>query len=130
MLFRSYQHVRLVPPNALHAQWNAVALRVRAQERDRVVGPVRREHVRAAERSGERRQAEARAELDHSLATDAQRGHDRCQRNAARPELRPVGQELILVEGVLVDQLVGVRRPQQRDGAARELEPLFDQRPA
>jgi len=49
------------------------------------------------------------------------------EREAARPELRPVGQELVLVERLLVDQLVGARRSQERELAARQDEPLLGQ---
>jgi hypothetical protein len=46
---------------------------------------------------------------------------------AARPELGPVRQELLLVERRFVDQLLGARRPQNRDPeAGNELDLLFD----
>jgi hypothetical protein len=53
--------------------------------------------------------------------------HDSGECNAAAPELGPVREELVLVEGVLVDQLVCIRRPQQRDLPAGELEGVLDQ---
>ena len=56
-----------------------------------------------------------------------ERRDDLGERDAARPQLRPVRQKLVLVERVLVDELVGVRRPQQRHAPAGELERLLDQ---
>jgi hypothetical protein len=46
---------------------------------------------------------------------------------AARPELGPVGQELLFVERRLVDQLLGARRAQNREPkAGAELDLLLD----
>ena len=53
--------------------------------------------------------------------------YDLGERDAARPELGPVRQELVLVERLLVDQLIRVRRPQERDAPPGELECLLDQ---
>ena len=48
--------------------------------------------------------------------------------DAARPELGPVGQELLLVEGRLVDQLVGARRAQDLEAQpVSELDLLLDE---
>jgi hypothetical protein len=107
-----------------------VPLGVRAEERDRILCPIGREHVRASEGRGKRRQAEARAELEDSNAREIAGTDDVSEGDAARPELRPVGQELVLVEGALVDQLVGARRPQQGDLPACDLDDVFDQRAA
>jgi hypothetical protein len=114
----------------LDAQSDTVPLRIRAQQRNGVVGPIGREDVRAAKRCRERREPESCAELDDSLAVDVERLDDARERDAARPELGPVGQELLLVERCLVDQLVRTRRAQERQRAAGELELLFDQRAA
>jgi hypothetical protein len=47
---------------------------------------------------------------------------------AARPELGPVRQELLLVERRLVDQLVGARRTEDLDAqAVPELDLLLDE---
>src|SRR4051794_18136049 len=122
--------VGLVPPDALDAQRHMVSLGVRAEERDRVVGPIGREDVGAAKRCGKRGQAEPRAELDDPRAIERKRLDEATERDAARPELRPVRQELLLVERGLVDQLVGARRTQERQRPAGELELLLDQRAA
>jgi hypothetical protein len=46
---------------------------------------------------------------------------------AARPELGPIREELLLVERRLVDQLFCARRPQDRQPqAGTELDVLFD----
>ena len=50
------------------------------------------------------------------------------EREAARPELGPVRQELLLVERRLVDQLVGARRAEDLEASARpELDLLLDE---
>ena len=121
------QRVRCVPANALHAKPDAVPFRVRAQESDGVIGPIGGEHLRPAERRRERRQPEPGTELQHALVPHVEPGHDFGERNPAAPELGPVRQELVVIEGVLVDQLVRVRRPQQRDLPAGELEAFLDQ---
>jgi hypothetical protein len=50
-----------------------------------------------------------------------------CQRDAARPQLRPVREELLVLEERLVDQLVGARRAEQRQRLPGEVERLLDQ---
>jgi hypothetical protein len=104
-----------------------VALRIRAQERNGVFGPVGREDVRASKRGRERRQPEPCAELDDPLAVDIDCIDDARESDAARPQLGPVGQELVCVERRLVDQLVRARRPQKRQRLPGELELLLDQ---
>jgi hypothetical protein len=121
------QRLRLVPAHTLGPQRDAVALCVRAQERDGVVRPVGGENLGAADRGRERRQAETRAELENAPAGELEPAEDGGERDAARPELRPVGQELVLVERLLVDELVRARRPQQRQLTARDLDDLLDQ---
>ena len=50
------------------------------------------------------------------------------KREAAGPKLGPVGQELLLAEGGLVDQLLGARRPENRQAqAVRKLDLLLDE---
>jgi|tagenome__1003787_1003787.scaffolds.fasta_scaffold20590898_2 hypothetical protein len=120
----------LVPPHALDAEADVVSLGVRAQQCDGVVGPVGGDDVGAAERCSERGQTDSRAELDDALALERERLDEPCERDAARPELGPVRQELFLVERRLVDQLIRARRAQERQGPACELELLLDQRAA
>ena len=117
----------LVPAHALDADGDVVSLGVRAQERDSVVGPVGREDLGPAESRSKRGQAEPSAELDDTHAVELERLDVAGEREAARPELRPVRQELLLVEGRLVDQLVCARRAQERQRPAGELELLLDQ---
>jgi hypothetical protein len=107
-----------------------VPLGIRAQERNGVVGPIGREDVGAAQRRRKRGQPEPRTELDDTAAHKVEQLDDAGERDAARPELGPVRQELFLVEGLLVDQLVRARRPEERQRSAGELELLFDQRAA
>ena len=121
------ERLRIVPTHALRTQRDPVACRVGAQERDSVVGPVGRKHVGAAERRRERRNSEPGPELEHPQAAHLEAGDRFCESDAARPELRPVRQELVLVEGGLVDQLVGARRAQERQLPSGDLERLLDQ---
>jgi hypothetical protein len=107
-----------------------ISLGVRAQERDGVVCPVGREDLGSAESRSKRGQTQSSAELDDAHAAELERLDVAGEREAARPELGPVRQELLLVEGRLVDQLVGARRAQERQRPAGELELLLDQRAA
>jgi hypothetical protein len=100
---------------------------VRTQERDRVLRPVGGERVGAAKCRSERRQAEPRTELEHAGAAQVARADDSGQSQTARPELGPVGQELVVVEARLVDQLVCARRTKQCQRPAGELELELDQ---
>ena len=98
------------------------------QQLDRVLRPVGGEHVGAAERRGERRQPEPTAELEDlqpaQLASRDVAG--KCE--AARPELGPVRQELLLVERGLVDQLLRARRAEDLEAqAVPELDLLLDE---
>jgi hypothetical protein len=100
---------------------------VRSKQRDRILGPVGREHVGAAERSREGRQAETRAELEDARAYELARRDVLGERDAARPQLGPVWEELLVREGVVVDQLLGARRTQQRQRPPRDDELVLDQ---
>ena len=62
------QRFGLAPPDARNAERRTVPFGVATQEIDRVLRPVCCEHVGAAQRRGERRQAEPAAELEN-LAT-------------------------------------------------------------
>jgi hypothetical protein len=119
--------LRVVPAHALRAERDTVARGVGAQERDSVLGPVGRKHFGAAERRRERRKPEPRPELEHAQPAHLEAGDRFGERKAARPELRPVRKELVLVEGGFVDQLVGARRAQERELPAGDRERLFDQ---
>jgi hypothetical protein len=86
-----------------------------------------RVEVGAAARGGPRRQAEAGAELEHAPTADIERRDMVGEGNAARPQLGPVRQELLDLERLLVDQLLGARRPQEGQRPACDDELLFDQ---
>ena len=56
----------------------------------------------------ERRQAEPAAELEHRRPAEVERGDVPGEREPARPQLGPVGQELVVLEALLVDQALGI----------------------
>ena len=89
--------------------------------------PVRREHARVAECRRERRQREPAAELEHPGSRERPFGDDGGECNAARPDLGPVGQELLALERLFVEQRLGAPRPQDRKRAPRQLDRLLDE---
>jgi hypothetical protein len=93
---------------------------LRGEQLERLLRPVGREHLPTARGRDEARDAEAAAELDDAPAAQARRQR-LGERQPGRPELRPVRQELLLREDVLVDQRLRVRRAEQR-----ELQPAGD----
>ena len=124
---RSRQRRGLVPAHALRAQLDAVARRVRragARPRPRPSRSRARRRRGARQRATAaraRRRARARGcRVSSSVATCSR------ERDAARPELRPVRQELLVVERRLVDQLVRARRPQQRQRGTGQFERFLD----
>jgi hypothetical protein len=108
------KHARLVPAHALDTQDDVISIGVRAEQCNRIVGPVGGEDVGAEERRSERGQSEARAELDDALPFEVERLDGSRKHDPTRPQLGPVGQELVGVERRFVDQLVGARRTQER----------------
>src|SRR5262249_44718126 len=90
-------------------------------------GPVRREDVRSTESRGERRQCKAAAELDDLEVCDGALRDRARQRVAARPSLGPVGQELLALERLLVEQGLGVARPEDRQRASWQLDAVLDE---
>ena len=122
------ERLGLAPADARDTYGGAVPLGVAAQELDRVLRPVGREHLRTAQRRGERGQAEAAAELHDTPPAQLEARDVAREGEPARPQLGPVGQELLLVERRLVDQLVGARRPQDREPQpGGELDLLLDE---
>lgn len=124
------ERLGLAPAHPRRAQEDAVALRVPPQELDRVLRPVGGEHRRAAARCRERGQGEPAAELEHPPAAELEPGDVPREREPARPQFRPVGQELVPVlgEGRLVDQLVRARGAQDLQAQRRpELDLLLDE---
>ena len=84
------------------------------QERDRVRRPVDGRDVRAARGCDERRDAEAAAELDDPRPVEP-RGELVRKRETCGPELGPVGHELVLREGVFVEQRLRLVGPDERE---------------
>ncbi len=80
--------------------------------------PVRGEHATAGAGGGDARQPQAAAKLERGPAPQRAERDVVRQRNRARPQLRPVGEELLVLEGLLGDQGLGVGRPHQLDVAA------------
>src|SRR5665213_1808434 len=117
--------LRVVPAHPLGAQPDPVPPGVQPQQLDGIVCPVRREHVGANQRGRERREPEPCSELDDLRAAQLEGGNGRRERDAARPELGPVGQELLVVERFFVDQLVSAGRAQQCQGVPCELDGLL-----
>jgi hypothetical protein len=124
---RAKQGLRLAPAETRNAEERVVSIRVATQESDCLLRPVRREDVGAAERSSERRQTEPAAELEHSPPCELKPGDVTRERKPTRPQLGPVWEELVLVECGLVDERLGVRRPQDRQPQAfGELDVFLD----
>ena len=123
------QRLRLAPADSGDTEGEAVAIGVPLQQPDCILGPVGREHLGAAARRRERRQPEPAAELEDTEPSQLTRRDMASEREAARPELGPVGQELLLVEGRLVDQLLGTGRAQYLEAQpVPELDLLLDER--
>ena len=121
------QRFRFAPAHAGDAEEEAVALGILPEQSDRVLRPVRREHLGTTKRRRERRQPEATAELEHPTCAQLEARDMAGKRDSARPELGPVRQELLLVERRLVDQLLCTRRPEDRQPkAGAELDLLLD----
>jgi hypothetical protein len=79
-------------------------------------------------RRSQRRQPEAAAELDRPQAVQLAPGDVAGEREPTRPELGPVRQEFLLIEGGLVDQLVCARRTEDRQAqVGGELDLLLDE---
>ena len=96
-------------------------------ELDRVRRPVGREDVRATGGGGERGEREAAAELDDAGVREVAPGNLACEHLAARPELGPVREKLLVLESVLVQQGFGVAWPQDRERPRRQLDVDFDE---
>jgi len=122
------QRFRLAPAHPSHPEEDAVALRVLPQQLDRVLGPVGGQHLGATERRGQRRESEPAAKLERAQPMQVAGRQVPRESEAARPELGPVRQELLLVERRLVDQLVGTGRPEDLEApAVPELDLLLDE---
>jgi len=122
------QRLGLAPADTRDPQEDAVPLRVLPQQLDRVLGPVGGQHLGATERRGQRRESEPAAKLERAQPMQVAGRHVPREGEAARPELGPVGQEFLLVERRLVDQLVGTGRPEDLEApAVPELDLLLDE---
>ena len=120
---RASERVRLGPGDDQRLDRQPVALGVARQHRDRVRRPVGRQHAPAGRRGRERRQAEAAAQLEHARA--AQRAHADGPRQSgrARPQLGPVGQELLVLERLLGRAAIRRRGDAAGTGRARRSPP-------
>ena len=125
---RAEQRLRIAPADPRSLNEDPVALGVPPQQLDRVLGPVGREDVGAAQRGGERGQPEPAAELENAQPVRLELRDVPREGETARPELGPVGQELLLVERRLVDQLLRARRTEDVETqSGRELDLLLDE---
>ncbi|HZO49415.1 MAG TPA: hypothetical protein VFB26_04645 [Gaiellaceae bacterium] len=118
----------VVPAQRRRLQPHAVARGVLAQELERVLGPVGREHPRPAHRRGERRQPQPAAELEQPQAAERTQLQVARERHSARPDLRPVGQELVPGERVFADERLRSGRTAQHELAPAEHDPLLHER--
>src|SRR5262249_53148339 len=121
------QALRLAPADNRGLELELVPRCILARERDGGGRPVRREDVRSTESRGERRQCKAAAELDDLEVCDGALRDRARQRVAARPSLGPVGQELLALERLLVEQGLGVARPEDRQRASWQLDAVLDE---
>ena len=113
---------RRLPPVEQHAlDGGAVPFCVSRQQRERVLGPVRGDDRSSTDRGDERREPEAAAELEHGDATELERRQPPGKRDAAGPALRPVGHELVVREGFLVEQRLRLERPFEHEGERADI---------
>ena len=77
---------------------------------------------------GDAGQAQAAAELEHARAAQGEHADVARQRDATRPQLGPVGHELVAREGALVEQRLGVARARNDEVAARDGDDLLHHR--
>ena len=116
----------LPPIMYLRDEHKAVSRGVPLQELDRLFGPVDRRHLCSACGGDERGQPEPAAELDHAHPVEPfrQRGDERRRR---RPQLRPVRQELVVSERVLVEELLGCLRAKERERQRSDANRVLDE---
>ena len=122
------ERLRLAPAHSRDTKGRMVPLGVLAQELDRILRPVRRENLGAAQRRGECGQPETAPELEYPTTGERKPGDVPRKGEPARPELGPVREELLLVERRLVDQVVGARRTEDLEPEpVPELDLLLDE---
>ena len=102
-----------------------VRRRIGGGELDRLRSPVGCEHVGARARGGKRRQRQAATHLQDAPALEIELGHVPRESEPARPQLGPVGQELVLVEALLVDQALRIVGPQHDELVLADPDALF-----
>jgi len=115
------------PPEQPRRECNAVALGVARCHRDGFRRPVGRQHAAAGRRGGDRRQPETAAELDRAAPCEGSPGDHAGKRERARPQLGPVGHELVAFERLLSEQCLAVARREQQQLAIGECHHVFDQ---
>ena len=99
---------------------------VSAEEVDCVGRPVDRRDAGAPRCRHERGDAQAAAELD-DRQTDEVVGQRLGEPDTRGPELRPVRHELVDGEAGLIDERLGVGRPQDHELEPPDLEPVLDE---
>jgi hypothetical protein len=118
---------RLSPSDEFHLDPGSVALRVRRRHAERVRRPVRGQHVGTAERRDDARQREPAPELDDAQPREAKLRDRAGERDRRRPQLRPVGQELLVLEGLLVEQRLRVPRSEQQQPPPADVDDFLDE---
>ena len=116
---------RVVPRQHGGREPEPVRRRIGGGELDRLRSPVGCEHVGARARGGKRRQREAATHLQDAPALEIELGHVPRESEPARPQLGPVGQELVLVEALLVDQALRIVGPQHDELVLADPDALF-----
>ena len=101
--------------------------RVHGRDLEGVRGPVRRKHARTAERGDDARQREPAPELEHAEPVEIQARDRPRERDRRRPQLGPVGEELLVLERLLVEERVGDARPQESKRPLAHADPLVDE---
>ena len=116
---------RSVPVDERSLEIQPVGRCVCGDQRQRLRSPVRRNHVGPDERRSERREREATAELEHARTREVEPCDVAGEGDTARPEVGPVGEELVLLEAALVDQALGILRPREDELASADEYPLL-----
>ena len=83
--------------------------------------------MRAAGRRSERWEREAAAELDDPKVHDVAFGDLAREHLAARPQLGPVREKLLVLERLLIEERFGVARAQDRQRPRRQSHVRFDE---
>jgi signal transduction histidine kinase len=119
--------LRLVPRAAQHVERDAVPRGVLPCQLDGVGRPVRGEHPTSGEDRRHAGKRQPAAELERAGTVQRAARHVLGERDAARPQLGPVREELLVLEGLLVEQRLAVARAQDGEVAPGEHDRLLHQ---